>query len=212
MTSPLLVLERAVLLHQALDAVGIPHALGGALALAYHVQDPRGTNDIDLNVMIDPQAPQPLFDALPPDLPWAGRDLAAVQRDGQVRLFWPHPEPPLPAIPVDLFLPQDVFHEVVAARTQLVPMLDTMVPIISATDLAIFKALFSRAKDWVDIEELLRYGGVDANEVTRWLVELVGAEDPRMSRLATAMEAASTPYAQVSTAELFRRRKPRLGD
>ena len=50
MSSPLVVLERAVALHRALDDAGIPHALGGALALGYHVSEPRGTRDIDVNV------------------------------------------------------------------------------------------------------------------------------------------------------------------
>lgn len=212
MSSPLLVLERAVLLHQSLEAADIPHALGGALALAYHVQDPRGTNDIDLNVTLDPETPDPLFEALPQGLPWSRADVDSVRRTGQVRLYWPHPEPPMPPIPVDLFLPQDEFHAVVAARTELVPMMDTMVPIISATDLAIFKALFSRSKDWADIEELLRFGAVNAGEVSRWLVDLVGEDDPRLSRLAAAVELAEAPCEPISTAALFTRRKSRLGD
>jgi hypothetical protein len=212
MSSPLLVLERAVLLHQALQAADIPHALGGALALAYHVQDPRGTNDIDLNVTLDPEAPDPLFEALPAGLPWGRADVDSVRRTGQVRLYWPHPEPPTPPTPVDLFLPQDEFHAVVAARTELVPMMDTMVPIISATDLVIFKALFSRSKDWADIEELLRFGTVDAAEVSRWLVDLLGEDDPRLVRLAAAVEVAETSAEPVIAAELFDRGKRRLGD
>lgn len=213
MTSPLLVLERAVLVHRSLEAAGIPHALGGALALAYHVQEPRGTNDIDLNVTIDPEEPRPLFQALPEGLPWTEEDLETVRRIGQVRLYWPHPDgPPTQPNPVDLFLPQDDFHAVVASRTELVPMLDTMVPIISATDLTIFKALFSRAKDWADIEELLAFGGVDVDEVTRWLESLLGDDDPRLPRLAAAMEAARAPHREIIAADLFGRRKPRLGD
>ncbi len=213
MSSPLLVLERAVLLHRCLDAAGIPHALGGALALAYHVEEPRGTNDIDLNVSIDAAAPEPLFEALPEDLPWTTADVHAVQRTGQVRLYWPHPDgPPVAPIPVDLFLPQDEFHTVVAARQQDVPMLDTTVPIISPTDLTIFKALFSRPKDWVDIEELLRYGSVDVREVRRWLVDLLGQDDPRNERFDRVVAQAAVPHHEVSTAVLFGRRKPRLGD
>src|SRR5206468_5178609 len=44
--------ERVVALHRALAKPRIPHALGGAIALAYWTQDPRGTSDIDLNVFI----------------------------------------------------------------------------------------------------------------------------------------------------------------
>lgn len=59
-----------------------------------------------------------------------------MRRDGQVPLRWQHPDgPPTQPIPVDLFPPQDVFHEVVA-----VPMLDAVVPILSATDLTTFQA------------------------------------------------------------------------
>lgn len=213
MSSPLLVLERAVLLHRALDAADIPHALGGALALAYHVQDPRGTNDIDLNVTFDPDEPRPVFLALPEDLPWDEDDVEAVRRTGQVRLYWPHPDGPrTQPIPVDLFLPQHDFHEVLASRTEQVPMLDTLVPIISATDLTILKALFSRAKDWADIEELLTFGGVDLQEVHHWLVALVGDDDRRLPRLAAAAESARAPHEEVVAAELFGRRTPRLGD
>lgn len=213
MSSPLLVLERAVLLHEALDAAGIPHALGGALALAYHVEDARGTNDIDLNVSIDADSPEPLFTALPAELPWSQDDIDNVRRAGQVRLYWPHPDgPPTQPIPVDLFLPQDDFHAVVAARTELVPMLDTTVPIISATDLTILKALFSRGKDWADIEELLRYGAVAVDEVARWLIELVGEDDPRLGRLAELRELARQPHEQIVAADLFRRGDDGLGD
>lgn len=214
MSSPLLVLERAVLLHQRLEAVGIPHALGGALALAYHVLDARGTNDIDLNVTLDPDDPQPLFEALPEGLPWTSEDVAAVRQTGQVRLYWPHSDgPPTQPIPVDLFLPQHDFHGVVADRTELVPMLESTVPIISATDLTIFKALFSRAKDWADIEELLRYGRVDVDDVRHWLHQLVGDDDPRLDRLAELVQLVSEPAKDVPVAaELFGRRKPRLGD
>lgn len=59
-----------------------------------------------------------------------------MRRDGQVPLRWPLPDgSPTQPIPVDLFLPQDVFHEVVA-----VPLLDVVVPILSATDLTTFQA------------------------------------------------------------------------
>lgn len=211
MTSPLIVLERAVLLHEHLEVAGIPHALGGALALAFHVEAARGTRDIDLNVTIDPEHPESLFEALPEGLPWTAGDVEQVRRSGQVRLLWPHPDgPPTQPIPVDLFTPQDDFHAVVASRTELVPMLGTTVPIISATDLTIFKALFDRSRDWADIEELLRYGRVDLEEVRQWLVAFVGAEDHRLARLEDISGLVGTPRTEVDVSEVWR--KPRLGD
>ena len=44
--------ERLVELHRALAARRIRHAFGGAIALAYWTLDPRGTNDIDVNVFV----------------------------------------------------------------------------------------------------------------------------------------------------------------
>ena len=180
--SPLLVLERALAVHHSLDAAGVPHALGGALALAYHVEEARATRDLDLNVTADPARPAELFRALPQGVPWGKGDVRAVRSTGQVRLLWPHPDGQ-PPIPLDLFFPQHAFHATVMTRTELVVMLDDTIPIISATDLTVFKMLFDRRKDWADIEELLRFGKVDVAEARRWLTALVGQDDPRQRTL-----------------------------
>ena len=180
--SPLLVLERALLVHEHLEAAGVPHALGGALALAYHVEEARATRDLDLNVTADPGRPEELFDLLPRDVPWTEADARAVREQGQVRLLWPHPDGQ-PPIPLDLFFPQHRFHAVVMTRTELVAMLHGTIPIIGATDLVVFKALFDRRKDWADIEELLRFGKVDVAEAQHWLTEILGRDDPRHQTL-----------------------------
>lgn len=212
MSSPLL-LERTVGIHEALERAGFDHAVGGALALGYHVEEPRATRDIDLNVSADPGRPQALFASLPSGIRWTEVDLERVMRDGQVRLFWPRPDDDGPPTPVDLFLPQHELHAVVAARAEWVPMLDTRVPIVSATDLTIFKSLFSRPKDWVDIEALLRFGKVDVPDVLRWLSDIVGSDDGRVSRLIALVQETQRPAKDVPVAAvLFRRRKPRLGE
>ena len=43
--------EKIVALENALEGAGIPHAFGGAHALAYYAT-PRATHDIDLNVFV----------------------------------------------------------------------------------------------------------------------------------------------------------------
>ncbi|MGQ0465928.1 MAG: hypothetical protein ACT4QG_11470, partial [Sporichthyaceae bacterium] len=43
-------LDKVVSIHEALDDAGIAHAFGGALALAFHVEHPRATADIDVNI------------------------------------------------------------------------------------------------------------------------------------------------------------------
>jgi hypothetical protein len=203
-SSPLLVLERAVAISTSLTAASVGHAFRGALALAYHVSDPRGTNDIDVNVTCDPDRPEMAFAALPADLPWGPEHTTRAARDGQVRLLWPQPGGVGRPVPVDIFLPQHDFHAVAASRTENVPMLQAQVPILSATDLTVFKALFDRTKDWADIEELLRYGSVDLAEVLRWLTELLGAEDPRLSRMGEAARTAASGAGTPTAAELFR--------
>jgi hypothetical protein len=180
--SPLVVLERAVQVHRLLQRAGVPHAIGGALALAYHVGEARATRDIDLNVAADPADPVALFALLPDDIPWGAADVARVRETGQVRLLWPHPDGQ-PPIPLDLFFPQGRLHEQVNQRAEWVAMLDDVVPIVSATDLIVFKMLFDRRKDWADIEELLRHGKADPTEARRWLTEIVGPDDPRHQRL-----------------------------
>lgn len=191
--SPLIVLERAVLVHRGLERAGVPHALGGALALGYHVRHARATSDIDLNVTADPAHPERLFRLLPADVPWDARDVDTVRSTGQVRLRWPHPDG-VPPIPLDLFFPQHAFHDGLSRRSELVAMLGSTVPILSATDLMVFKALFDRRKDWADIEELVRYGKADTAEATRWLSAIVGEDDRRIVTLAQIVaEVAADP-------------------
>ncbi len=122
-----------------------------------------------------------------------------------MRLFWPHDDGSLRRpTPVDVFLPQHELHDIVAGRTQLVPMLDAHVPIISATDLCVFKALFSRPKDWGDITALLAGGEVDVDEVRAWLTRIVGAGDDRFRKLDEAGEEALRP--EPVARDLFRPR------
>lgn len=180
--SPLIVLERALEVHRCLDEARIPHALGGALALAYHVGEARATRDLDLNVAADPRHPEVVFQALPAGVPHSRTDVRTVRDTGQVRLLWPHPDGQ-PPIPLDLFFPQHAFHGIVMSRLEVVAMLDGTIPVISATDLMVFKMLFDRRKDWADIEELLRHGKVDVAEARHWLTEIVGPADERQTVL-----------------------------
>lgn len=212
MSSPLVVLECAVAIHDAFDAAGIPHALGGALALGYHVSEPRGTRDIDVNVSVDVEQVERVFAALPAGLPWSTGDVQQVRRDGQVRLLWPIEGSPAPPLPVDLFLPQHELHEVVASRTELVSMLDSQVPIISATDLTVFKLLFDRGKDWGDVESMLRFGKVDVVEVAQWLRRIVGPDDQRLTRLDALLALVRRPEKDVPVAAEIFGRRTRLGD
>jgi hypothetical protein len=184
-SSPLIVLERAVLVHELFQVAGVPHAIGGALALAYHVGAARATDDIDLNVTSDLDHPELVYRLLPPEVPWGEDDVRRARERGNVRLLWPHPDgPPTLPIALDLFFPEHEFHELVSRRAEWVPMLDATVPILSATDLMVFKMLFDRRKDWADIEELVRYGKADLDQAGEWVRILLGGEDLRHAKLA----------------------------
>ena len=77
--------ERIVALHAALAGAGLPHAFGGALALAFCTAEPRATQDIDVNVFLSPEEVDRLLDALPDGVAVADADRRALERDAQAR-------------------------------------------------------------------------------------------------------------------------------
>lgn len=169
--------ERLVALHDALEAAGVPHAFGGAIALAYWTLDPRGTSDIDCNLFVPAVQPGPALAALPDGIrrpPGLG-DLIA--RDGQVRLWWDE-------TPVDLFFDYEPVHEQAARNSRRVPFRGTEIPILGPVELVVFKVMFDRTRDWADIEAVIEAGRVDLRAVRETLRTLLGPDDPRFDRLA----------------------------
>jgi hypothetical protein len=146
--------SKIVVLHRSLDAVRLPHAFGGALALAYCTSEPRGTKDIDVNVFIGADRLDELVAGLPSGVAVTQSDRAAFERDGQTRLWWD-------GTPVDVFLSNTPFHDHAEASVRRVPFdeVDDL-PILACADLAVFKAFFGRAKDAVDVAEMVRTGAV----------------------------------------------------
>lgn len=174
--------QQIVEVHEALSLADVPHAFGGALALAFHTAEPRGTVDIDVNIWVPVTRAAEVVEALPDGVAWTDRDVRVIERDGQVRLYWDR-------TPLDLFFPQHELHDVAATAVEQVPFASGEIPVLGATHLAVFKALFNREKDWVDIGELLSYGEVDGDEVRGWLTAIVGQEDERMTRWQTRWDA-----------------------
>ncbi|MGH3279271.1 MAG: hypothetical protein ACRDNW_09050 [Trebonia sp.] len=174
--------DRVKEIHRSLDGHAIAHAFGGAIALIYGVADPRLTHDIDLNISVSVREAERVFRALPSTLAWSPEDVEAVRREGQVRLRWQ------PDLPVDIFFPQHRFHGVVAARVRTVTFDGEMIPVVTPTDLTVFKAMFNRSKDWPDIEAMLRAGTVDEGEALRWLGEILGEDHRSRARLAGLIE------------------------
>lgn len=170
-------------LHQVLHAV--PHAFGGALALAYWAE-PRATVDIDLNVFVSTDESDRVLTPLrqldpamdEPELQTAPE---LIERDGQVRLRWD-------GTPVDLFFAYDEFHHAAARAAVEVPFADTTIPVLSASHLTVCKVVFNRSKDWVDIEAMQALGtALDTAEILRWVGRIAGDDDPRYDRIAAML-------------------------
>ena len=168
--------EKIVALHRSLDGAGIPHAFGGALALAWCTQRARGTIDIDVNLFVAPTTVQTTLGALPGGVTWSDDDVALIERDGQARLWWD-------TTPVDVFFNTTDFHERAGERARLEPFLGAEVPFLSCRDLAVFKAFFNRTKDWADLEEMADADALDVDAVLGVLVRYLGPTDERVARL-----------------------------
>lgn len=184
-----LILRRLVMLHESLEDAGLDHAVGGALALAFHVRDPRGTSDIDINVIADPNDPDTVLAALPPEITIHPGARDELKTTGQTRLIWPDPN-----TPVDVFLPQHpVFHRVAVERGVPIDMAGTELKVLTATDLMVFKMYYNRTKDWADIESLLEAGAGDPVEAGQWIEEFLGPHDPRLERLRQTLATVHRP-------------------
>jgi hypothetical protein len=168
------IVTKIVRLDRAL--AGLPHAFGGALALAWCTEQARGTIDIDVNVFVPVERLDEVLAALPRSVSATDTQIALLRRDGQVRLFWD-------STPVDLFLNTTPFHEDVATRTRIEAFGGADVPFLGCTDLAVFKAFFDRTKDWADLEAMAEAGTLDVAAVLGVLVLHLGGDDPRVERL-----------------------------
>jgi hypothetical protein len=171
--------EKILALDRALAEARIPHAFGGALALAYYAT-PRGTIDVDLNVFVPVARAGRVLRALAPlgvEKLRAG-ERAKLAKTGRVRLRWGH-------TPIDLFFSYDPFHDGCERRMRTVPFgRDAALPVLSAEDLAVFKAIFDREKDARDLAEMLyaQGSGFDADYALDWLRRILEPGDPRLAR------------------------------
>lgn len=176
------IVEKIVGLHQALEAGEVPHAFGGALALAWCTKQARGTIDIDINVFLTSADIEALANALPDGLAISPEDHAMLEAEGQVRLHWG-------SVPIDIFLNTSEFHESLASRVRYESFGGDSVPFISCTDLAVFKCMFNRSRDWVDLEEMVAIGSLDIDKVTGTILRYLGPDDPRIGRLQALVSA-----------------------
>lgn len=185
MAEPLLD-EKVLAIHESLSAGDVPHAFGGALALAYYAT-PRGTVDIDLNLFVPTReadrviAPLVALGATPP----TDTEQRRLERDGQLRLRWG-------PTPIDCFFAYDAFHDRCMQARRRVPFGEgAAIEILAGEDLAVFKAIFDRPKDWSDLRELLYAQGdaFDTATALAWLRRLLDADDARLARFEELLRA-----------------------
>lgn len=163
-------------LHQTLARLRLPHAFGGAVALAYY-SEPQGTQELQLNVFVDADRWPVVRVALAPLGVDTKADVAALERDDQVRLRWDRN-------PIDVFFSRDAFHDEMRRAIRRVPFAEKTIPILAPEHLAVRKAMFGRPKDWIDIEQMIvATDPFDLPEVEAWLEAMAGEESERLARL-----------------------------
>jgi hypothetical protein len=171
--------EAARQLADALAAAGYSYAIGGALALAV-AGVPRGTIDVDVNVFISEDQTEEVARLLTT----LGIDLdveAAVAQAGRDGMFVGRWE----GMRIDVFVPSIPFsHEAERTRVQVTGPDGWSGWFLSPEAVAVFKLLFFRGKDIVDLERLIAVQGADLDQayVRRWLVDMMGEDDERVAR------------------------------
>ena len=157
--------EKLFAVHDALKAEALPHAFGGAIALAYCVEEPRGTRDLDVNIFCNAADAARVLAALPAGVRVGSGDVERVERDGQARLFWD-------GVPIDVFLNNLPLHEEVSSAIVWVPLEGREAPMLDCASLVLFKSFFDRTKDWGDIEAVAMATPEDVETAVGKLAEL----------------------------------------
>jgi hypothetical protein len=167
--------EAAQRIADALAAAGLSHAIGGALALAI-AGVPRGTANVDVNVFVEEDRVGSVVEALARlgiefDLDTVG---TRAREEGMFVGRWD-------GMRIDIFMPSIPFsHEAEKTRVRVNDQTGWSGWFLSAEALTLFKLLFFRGKDIVDIERLVAVRPeLDKAYVRRWLVEMMGEGDER---------------------------------
>jgi hypothetical protein len=161
-----------------LEAAGCEYALGGAIALGFWAEA-RGTLDVDVTLYLpldDSSGCMQLLERIGCEFDRdKAHDLLKQHSFCQVNLL---------GIRADVFLPMSSFYEAAKARRREVPIGNRRAYIWDAETLCVFKMMFFRQKDLIDIQSILRSQGsaLDRNWIEKSLLDLYGTRDPRITR------------------------------
>jgi hypothetical protein len=168
--------EVAAVLAAALDDAGIPYAIGGAIAWGIWA-DPRGTHDVDLNLFVEHEGLERALDVLSAAGLEVDRAAARVaEREGSVIIARYR------GMRVGLFTPSIPFAWEAEHTRRRVRGPEREAFYLSAEATAVFKLLFFRAEDVLDLEKLVavQRGALDHAYVRRWVVDMMGEGDERV--------------------------------
>ncbi|MGH8595179.1 MAG: hypothetical protein ACREXT_00825, partial [Gammaproteobacteria bacterium] len=158
----------------ALEGAGVDYAVSGAIALAYWTA-PRATLDVDIALDVAPTAVPALLETL---------TLAGCQfRDDALhRAQFGDFGARLDGIRIDFFLPVLSISVEAMQRRVRVTFADGNIWIFTAEDLAVFKLIFGRTKDFADLELLFaaQRGRLDLDYLERQVARIFDAADPRL--------------------------------
>jgi predicted nucleotidyltransferase len=150
--------------HRSLEAAGIPHAFGGALALALYAES-RETADIDVNVFVPVEQWPEVREALMPLGVDVNVDEEELKRQAEVKVNWN-------GTPVHLFFSSDLLHEEMPRKVKQAPLDGHTIPLVAPEHLIVRKTMLDRPKDRRDIERILATTPVDRDEVDNWVRRL----------------------------------------
>lgn len=173
-TAPPDVFEAALTLAETLERHAMPYCLGGAIAYGQY-GIPRATKDVDINVFLEPDALTPLIVILQDlGLRFPADPAGDAAREGLVVAHWN-------GYRIDIFTPSIPFSRE-AERTKTYFQFDDRGAWFLAVEaLCVFKLLFFRGKDLVDLERLLAVMGpqIDIAYVRHHIADMMGETDER---------------------------------
>lgn len=161
-----------------LEDAAVPYAIGGALALGV-AGFPRATNDVDIDLFVEVDQLRPVLDLFR-RAGWTvdvDDALARAKTRGDFAFT-------ADGMRVDAFIPSIPLYAAARQRIRRAPLEGRPAWFLAPEDLVLFKMLFFRTKDLLDVERLVAFLGTDFDRayVRRWLIDLVGDDDDRVAR------------------------------
>ncbi|MBN1961365.1 MAG: hypothetical protein JW841_10500 [Deltaproteobacteria bacterium] len=157
-----------------LETEAIEYAIGGAIALSYWAV-PRATLDIDIGINVEPTTIPQLLVTLEQAGCIVNHDtamIAAERGDFGARLK---------DVRIDIFLPTLPFAADAFDRKIRVPLADNSIWILAAEDIALYKLIYGRTKDYADLERLFssQLDQLDLTYLDKWINKLFASDDSR---------------------------------